>query len=57
MIGIRASVALVSKARWSATLFAENLSNEDPNIPPASSLEFTPHIRPRTVGVQLDYRF
>lgn len=53
----RAGVSLNGNDHWSATLFVDNIANEDgapirqPNLPAA----FNTSVRPRTVGLQLEY--
>jgi iron complex outermembrane recepter protein len=58
----RASFAVESADdRWTATLFVDNVNNWDGSAGPASTLGniplWYPRVRPRTIGVQLDYRF
>jgi iron complex outermembrane receptor protein len=54
----RATVSLDLLDRWSATLFVDNVTDEDGS---AVRSPFTPnwntHTRPRTVGAQFEYRF
>jgi outer membrane receptor protein involved in Fe transport len=62
---VRASFAVGSGDRWEASLFVDNLTDEDdapvrydgwdmffPNF-----IQFSSRVRPRTVGVQFEYRF
>lgn len=55
----RVGVTLDDVSEWSATLFVDNVTNEEgapfrhATIPPV----FDPSLRPRTVGVQLEYQF
>ena len=54
----RTSFAVDSPGHWRATLFVDNINNEDGSVfrwhfPP----DFAYRIRPRTVGLQLDYRY
>jgi len=56
---VRASARLISPANWSATLFVDNLTNETGFVrgsgnPAASTGD---HLRPRTIGLQLDLDF
>jgi len=55
----RATFALVSPAHWTATLFGDNLNNENGAIGPGAynTPEWSQRVRPRTIGVQFDYRF
>jgi outer membrane receptor protein involved in Fe transport len=54
----RASLNVVSPANWSAMLFVDNFTDEDGRIRqinlPAGQAD---RLRPRTVGVQLEYKF
>lgn len=49
------------RRNWSATLFANNVTNEDGAVYRSAFTAFTGDLvarpRPRTIGVQLDYRF
>ncbi len=58
MLLTRASFAVRAAERWSAMLYVENL-NDTHNSPSRNLLysNFNLRIRPRTAGVQLDYRF
>ena len=55
---MQASVEIRAAGRWSLQLFADNLTNErpltqvDPNIP-----FYSRNTRPRTVGLQLEFRY
>jgi iron complex outermembrane receptor protein len=54
----RASFAISSAPHWSATLFGDNLSNEQDAIPAVYPVPYWyPRPRPRTVGLQLEYQF
>lgn len=57
MFNGRASVSIEGREHWSATLFAENVTDENGAIFGNPSDPFGPRIRPRTVGLQLEYRF
>jgi hypothetical protein len=60
MIVGRTSLTVDSPSWWSASLFIDNVSNEDgsPAKPPFFPTEDrNMRIRPRTVGVQLECRF
>lgn len=57
---LTAQLALtIAAPRWSATLFGDNVTDEDgvvrPTLPP--NLHFENRLRPRTIGVQFDYRY
>lgn len=54
----RASFSLRAPAAWDATLFVDNFTNEQGvtlPYPPVPSWEARP--RPRTIGLQIDYRY
>jgi iron complex outermembrane recepter protein len=54
----RAAFSIDSSERWTATLFAENLTNEqDASVRDAIVEGWARRARPRTVGVQFEYRF
>lgn len=55
----RASFSVHSPARWTATLYGDNLNNEDGAIQqaPFNVADWTVRPRPRTLGLQLEYRF
>ncbi|HZF15337.1 MAG TPA: TonB-dependent receptor [Steroidobacteraceae bacterium] len=54
----RASFAIRSGDRWTAMLFADNLTNEDGATPTVTLVpEWMLRVRPRTVGVQLSFGF
>lgn len=56
MLTSRASIAVESPDHWGISFFADNLNNEHGATVPADlPPEFALRIRPRTVGVQLDY--
>jgi outer membrane receptor protein involved in Fe transport len=52
-------LSISSPNHWSATLYGDNIADEDAS--PVRSINGTPgydlRLRPRTVGVQLEYRF
>jgi iron complex outermembrane recepter protein len=58
MLISRASFSIDFPRRWSATLFADNINNEDGayvgflNVP-----DWASRTRPRTIGLQLEYQF
>jgi outer membrane receptor for ferric coprogen and ferric-rhodotorulic acid len=52
---VQASFAIEAGDRWSVRVYADNLNdyvNEDPSIFP----EFVARVRPRTIGMQFEYR-
>jgi outer membrane receptor protein involved in Fe transport len=53
----RASFAVEAPEHWTFTLFAENIGNEEGivNNQPANVPNWALHLRPRTIGVQLEY--
>jgi iron complex outermembrane recepter protein len=54
----RASFGLESPSHWRATLFVDNLTNEDgAPIEQMLSPAWNVRARPRTIGVQFEYRF
>ena len=55
----RASVAVAAPAHWSATAYVDNLNgyNRSPFPEFPGLAEWNERIRPRTVGLQLDYHF
>jgi hypothetical protein len=55
----RASFSIEAPAHWTATLFADNLNNERgaPVRAFVGTENWDARVRPRTAGVQLDYRF
>lgn len=55
----RAKLSIASAANWTATLFVDNLNNyqEVPSWGYGNITEFESRIRPRTVGLQLSYRY
>lgn len=55
----RASFAISAPTRWTATVFGENLNNEQDAVirDPSGIPDWTARPRPRTVGVQVEYRF
>jgi hypothetical protein len=54
----RSSLSLDAPSNWSATLFVDNINNESgAPTPNASIAEWSSRLRPRTIGLQLDYRF
>jgi outer membrane receptor protein involved in Fe transport len=55
----RASFAIESDNRWTVTLFGENLNDERGAVTAQGNgvAAWTVRVRPRTIGVQLDYAF
>jgi iron complex outermembrane receptor protein len=55
----RASFAISAPEHWRTTLFVDNLTNENgsPVVPPYPFRNWDVRIRPRTFGVQFDYRY
>lgn len=54
----RASFSLSAAEHWSAMLYGDNLTNEDGALPGEVLVaDWYPRPRPRTFGLQLDYRF
>lgn len=55
----RASFGVVSPHRWEATLFVDNLNDEDGAVvgSPFFGVDGSTRVRPRTVGLQIDYRW
>jgi iron complex outermembrane recepter protein len=52
------SLSIDAPEHWSATLYAENINNESDAAQPApTTAAWTPRIRPRTVGMQVEYKF
>lgn len=59
MWNVRTSFTIDMPEHWSVQLFADNLTDEDgsPGTTRPSRPSFQLRVRPRTVGMQLDYRF
>jgi iron complex outermembrane recepter protein len=54
----RMSFAVSAQERWSALAFVDNINNDYTGNPSASTVpQWAPRARPRTIGLQLDYRF
>jgi hypothetical protein len=56
----RFSAALESANHWTASLFIDNFNNEDGAVARNVILpipDWSPRVRPRTIGVQLEYRY
>lgn len=54
----RASFSIDAPRHWKATLFVDNLNNEDGAVLiDQRSPEWTTRVRPRTVGVQFEYQY
>lgn len=55
----RASVSIRAPARWTASLFVDNLNNErgSPVRISRTNRDLDVRVRPRTVGVQFEYRY
>ncbi len=58
MVFSRASLSVESPAHWTATLYGDNLNNERgaPVMAFIGAPNWDARVRPRTVGVQLEYR-
>jgi len=54
----RTSFAIASPFRWTAMVFVDNLTNSRPTIPSPFTVlpDYAPRVRPRTIGLQIDYR-
>jgi iron complex outermembrane recepter protein len=54
----RASFSIESEDRWTVTVFGENLNDERGAVTAQGNLitDWTVRVRPRTIGVQLEYR-
>lgn len=59
MLFARTSFGIESPQNWSASLYVDNLTNEEGPIvlAPFASPLWTPRTRPRTIGIQLEYHF
>lgn len=58
MLIARASVSIESEAHWSATLFVDNLNDEDGSpVVPSAFADWDARVRPRTIGLQIEYRY
>jgi iron complex outermembrane recepter protein len=54
----RAAFSLESPSGWAATLFVDNLTNEDSGGPALAAVpDWSPRPRPTTVGLQLEHEF
>ena len=56
----RLSFAVHSPEHWVATLYGDNLNNEDGTVRPSRSLNrpfWDSRIRPRTIGLQVEYQY
>ncbi len=55
----RAGFSLEAPRNWTATLFVDNFTNESgAAAPPTNPIpDWTPRLRPRTVGLQFDYKY
>lgn len=53
----RASVGIKSPGRWTATLFGDNLNNEQDTPLRSTFADWDARIRPRTIGIQFEYDF
>jgi len=54
---VRASVGIESGTHWSAALFGDNLTNEEGISRDQFSPRWNTYLRPRTIGVQFEYRY
>jgi iron complex outermembrane recepter protein len=57
MLIARANFSIEAPARWSAMLFADNINNEDGTPLRGSLPDWDLRIRPRTVGLQVEYHW
>jgi iron complex outermembrane recepter protein len=59
MLICRAAFALQAGERWTATFYAENLNDErgTPIRGPVGVPDFSARVRPRTLGLQVEYHF
>ena len=55
----RASFGVIAPSHWEASLFVDNLNNENGAVvgSPFFGVDGSTRIRPRTIGLQLDYRW
>jgi outer membrane receptor protein involved in Fe transport len=54
----RTSFSIISPYRWTATLFVDNVNNDHAGMPSGDAVpSWDTQVRPRTMGVQLDYHF
>lgn len=53
----RVSFGVKSPGRWTATLFADNVNNEQDTPVRSTFADWNARIRPRTIGVQFEYDF
>jgi iron complex outermembrane recepter protein len=54
---VRANLSLASANHWTATLFADNLNNEAGSPSRDFDELLSTRVRPRTLGLQLEYRY
>jgi iron complex outermembrane recepter protein len=54
---VRASVGIEAPTHWSASLFADNLTNEEGISRDQFSPRWNTYLRPRTIGLQFEYRY
>jgi iron complex outermembrane recepter protein len=58
MLISRVSASFTSPYHLMATVFVDNANNENGGFPAVSTqVDFYPHVRPRTAGLQLDYHY
>jgi len=62
LVNVRATFSVISPNGWTIRAFGDNLNNQNgasPNIATvdAAVSSFVPRVRPRTVGLQLEYQF
>jgi iron complex outermembrane receptor protein len=55
----RAAISVISKAGWTGTLFADNFSNYQKSPVPGYGTfpQYYERVRPRTVGMQIEYKY
>jgi outer membrane receptor protein involved in Fe transport len=57
LLMVRASLAIQSPDHWTASVFVDNLTNDDGLSIDAFSPRWNTYIRPRTIGAQVEYAF
>jgi hypothetical protein len=59
MLMTRASFAIRSPTNWEVSLYGDNLNDENGAVvgSPFFGVDGSTRVRPRTIGLQLDYRW